>query len=93
MERVPTETQRGISQLQLADGTAAGSESLTDELFEKILGDPHLEKIMVRYTRPLIDFNEVKNKYGGSDTQRRERMLLVGAKRIKRIVFARLETV
>ena len=44
MERVPTETQRGISQLQLADGTAAGSESLTGELFEKILGDPHLEK-------------------------------------------------
>ena len=41
---MPTETQRGISQLQLADGTAAGSESLTDELFEKILGDPHLEK-------------------------------------------------
>ena len=44
MERVPTETQRGISQLQLADGTAAGSESLTGELFEKILVDPHLEK-------------------------------------------------
>ena len=41
----------------------------------------------------MIGFNEVKNKYGGSDTQRRERMLLVGAKRIKRIVFARLETV
>ena len=46
---MPTETQRGISQLQLADGTAAGSESLTDELFEKILGDPHLEKKWFQY--------------------------------------------